>query len=188
MGAHGVRFIVKCQLLYWLYLVITFGTDTNKENNLQLKQSPYNLLLYAALVLISTSFFIDQNKTADIHVHDTYFIIAQTQLYWLFACIIWVLWFLYLTTRKLLYSKSLTWTHVVITLFTVVFLNFLLYFGNDLLYQPAKPFVDSWKAYDANNRNKRLIEISVLVLVIGQITFIVNLVAGLFKRTRGLHQ
>jgi hypothetical protein len=70
---------------------------------------------------------------------------------------------------------------------TVVFLNFLLYFGNDLLNRPANPFVYSWKAYDAYNRNKRLIEISVLVLVIGQITFVVNMVAGLYKRTRGLH-
>jgi hypothetical protein len=155
---------------------------------LKLKQSPYNLLLYAGLVLISTSFFIDQNKTTDIHIHDTYFIIAQAQLYWLFAFIVWVLWFMYLITRKLLYAKSLTWAHVIFTLCTVVCLGFLLYFANDLHKLPARPYTgDSiWKEYEAYKRNKRLIEMTIIALVFGQITFLCNLVAGLFKRIRRL--
>ena len=151
---------------------------------MKLKQSPYNLLLYAGLVLISTSFFIDQNKTLDIHVHDTYFIIAQAQLYWLFAFIVWVLWFLHLITRKLLYSKFLIWAHLIITLFTVVYLGFLLYFANDLHKIPVRPYSNDsvWKAYDAYKRNKRLIEITTIALIFGQITFLCNLVAGLNNR------
>jgi len=142
------------------------------------------LLLLSGLVLVVASFFVGQKETVDIHVHDTYYVIAQGHVLLLFAFIVWVLWFLYLLTRKALYSKSLTWTHVAITLLAILVLIFVLYFNSDTF--PARPrrYLDfsGWTSYGQFSRNMRVIAFSIFGLLLGQITFLINLVLGLFKR------
>ena len=155
-----------------------------KLNDLRLKQSPYNLLLLAALVLVLISFFLNQDRTVDIHLHDTYYIIAQGHLFLFFAVIVWFLWFLYLLTAKVLYSTSLTWTHVAITLSTVLFLLFLLNFGGDIFNPRPRRYFDysSWNSFNVYSRNMRWITYITIALLLGQITFVVNLIAGIVKR------
>jgi heme/copper-type cytochrome/quinol oxidase subunit 1 len=150
----------------------------------RLKQSPYHLLLLTGLVLVLISFFLDQSKTVDIHVHDTYYVIAQGHVFIFFAFIVLVLWFLYLLTKKFLYSKSLTWTHVIITLFPLLFLLFLLNFGSDIINPRPRCYLDysNWNKFNAYNRDMRWISYITIALLLGQIIFIVNLIIGIVKR------
>lgn len=154
------------------------------RNNLRLKQSPYHLLLLTGLVLVVTSFLINQSRTIDIHVHDTYYVIAQGHVFIFLAFIVWVLWALYLVTRKILYSKSLTWVHVIITLVTLLFLLFLLNFGGDILNPRPRRYLDysNWTTFNRYEQNTRWIAYIMIALLFGQITFVVNLIVGIVKR------
>ena len=154
------------------------------RSTLRLKQNPYHLLLLTGFALILTTFFLTQNRTIDIHVHDTYYVIYQGHIYYFFAFIVWVLWCLYLLTRKVLYSKALTWIHVIITLLTLLFLLFLLNFGGDILNQSPRRYLDAsnWTAFNRYEQDKRWITYTMIALFLGQITFIVNLIVGIIKR------
>ena len=136
------------------------------------------------LVLVLTSFFLHQDKTLDIHVHDTYYVIAQGHVYIFLALVVWFLWALYLVTRKILYSKSLTWIHVIITLLTLLFLLFLLNFGGDLFNQSPRRYLDYsvWKTFNRYEQDTRWITYFTIALLLGQITFFVNLIVGIVKR------
>ena len=88
-----------------------------KSNKLQIRNKPYHLLLLTGLILVFTSvFFYDRNSTVDLHVLDTYFVIAHAHILWLLAIMASAVWIIYLLTKKILYSKALTWSHVIITL------------------------------------------------------------------------
>jgi hypothetical protein len=149
---------------------------------MRLKQSPYHLLLLTGFVLVLTSFFLNQNKTVDIHFHDTYFVMSQGLVFFFFAFIVWVLWFVYLLTRKILYSKSLTWTHVIITLLTLLILLFLLNFGGNIFDPKPVRYLDYSNSNAFNTHNPDMISYITIALLLGQITFIVNFIAGIVKR------
>ena len=153
---------------------------------MQLKRNPYHLLLLTALLLFLSSFLVRQGKTVDIHLHDTYIVIAQAHVMWLFTSMVWLLWLLYLLTRKLLYSQSLTWVHVIITLVTVVLLVFPLYFGSSMFEAPVRRENDhsNWSAFEEYSRNIKIFSYCIAALIFGQVTFAINLVAGLFKRVK----
>jgi hypothetical protein len=94
-------------------------------------------------------------------------------------------WTLYLITDKILYSKALTWTHVIITVLTLAFVILILFFANDL-YHPTPPrYYDynNWNSFKAYDMYNNTIANIIAILLIGQIIFIVNLIAGLLKRS-----
>ena len=151
-----------------------------------LKQNPYHLLLLTGLALLLVSFFISPFRTLDIHVHDTYYVIAQQQIFWLFAFMVWLLWFIYWWTRKALYSTWLSWIHIILTLLTVLFLLFIIYFSGDIFTPQPGSYVDleSGSSFAEYNRNLRLIGYFTIALLLWQLAFVVNLVIGLYKRLR----
>jgi hypothetical protein len=156
----------------------------SNQNKLRLKQNPYHLLLLTGFALILTTFLLPQNKTVDIHFHDTYYIIAQVQLHYLFAGIIWLLWLLYLPTRKVLHSISLTWAHVIITLLSIMMLLFLLNFDGLIFNSSPGREMDHglWKTFNRYDRNFKWAGLALSSLLPGQILFVINLVLGIFKR------
>jgi len=94
------------------------------------KKRPYNLLLLTALCILVASFFaLDQ--TFDIHLHDTYFIIAIAHLFWATGILLIILWILYILTRHFLFSKVWIWIHIILTVATSVFLVGLSFYSND---------------------------------------------------------
>lgn len=151
---------------------------------MQLKQSPYHLLLLTGLVLVLTSFFINQNRTIDIHVNDTYYVITQGHVFIFSAFIISVLWALYLVTRKILYSKSLTWIHIIVTLVTLLFLFFLLNFGSNILNPSSRRYLDANNrtTFNMHEQYTRWNVYIMIALIFGQVTFILNLIIGIVKR------
>ena len=138
------------------------------------------------VILILTSYFINQNKTVDIHVHDTYYVIAQSHMFWFFAFLAWIIWLLYVLTCKLLYSNSLTWIHVIISFLSLHLFLFFLYFGRNISGIP-RSYIDlsSWnKYYLLNNPDFGFAAFCTIAFCLAQITYLVNLALGLYKRFR----
>src|SRR5687767_13087330 len=94
------------------------------------KERPYNLLLLTSLGILIASFFAF-GRTFDIHLHDTYFIIAIAPLFWVTVFLLLIIWSLYLLTKQFLFSKILTWIHIILTVATSVFLVGISFYSND---------------------------------------------------------
>ncbi len=150
-----------------------------------MKQKPYNLLLLTGFILVLISFFVlKQNNTVDIHLHDTYFVVAYTHIFWLLASIALVLWKVYLLTKKLLYSTSLIWVHVVITILTLL-LFAVTFFWDDGFVNPAtRRYYDysNWNSLTHTSGVAKVSAITIRVLIFVQLVFIINFISGLIKR------
>ena len=133
---------------------------------------PYHLLLLAGLSLLISA-LIPTDQTLDIHVHDTYFVIAHSSLYWVFAIFTYFLWGVYVLARNTLFSNWLTWFHVVITLLTVAFFICLPFFGN----LPGYIDVSSWLSF---NKFQRVLASIALLFIVAQLMLVMNIVGGLF--------
>ena len=154
-------------------------------HTLLMKQKPYNLFLWTGVVLVLTSFFIlKQDNSVDIHLHDTYLVIAHTHVFWLLAFLALIVWTLYLLTNKILYSKALIWTHVIITILTLLLFALTLFFGDRFMNPTPRRYYDfsSWNSFDNYTTFTKAVGIAVFVLLFGQFIFVINLVVGLFKR------
>jgi cytochrome c oxidase subunit 1 len=152
---------------------------------LQIKLRPYNLLLLTGIVLLLTSFFVLKRDSAvDIHFHDTYYIIAHAHFFCLLGIISLFIWTLYLATKKMLYSKALTWTHVILTVLSVASVILILSFASNHFDATPQRYYDynSWDLFKASQKYNTAIAIVIVILLIGQVVFIVNIIAGLFKR------
>ena len=150
-----------------------------------MKQKPYNLLLLTGLILVLTSFFVlKQNNSVDIHIHDTYFVIARTHVFWFLAILALFVWTLYLLTNKILYSKALTWIHVIITILTLLLFAFTLSFGDSFMNSTPRRNYDysDWNSFDNTTGFTKAIAISIFVLLYGQVIYVINFIAGLIKR------
>jgi heme/copper-type cytochrome/quinol oxidase subunit 1 len=150
-----------------------------------MKQKPHHLLLCTGVILFLTSFFIlKQNNSVDIHLHDTYFVIAHTHVLWLLSIIALSVWTLYLLTNKILYFKALTWAHVIITILTLLLFALTLFFGDSFMNPTPRRYYEysSWNSFDNYTTFTRAIGITTVVLLFGQFIFVINLIGGLFKR------
>ena len=154
---------------------------------LNVKELPYNLLLLTALLLFAGGFLATQ--TIDIHLHDTYFVFTSRFLIWSGALLFALLWVLYLATKTALFSKTLSWIHILLTIIsclviiTTAYLMHNVYEG--LAAMPSR-YLDYGvaKKYDYLNNLEIATWILLLILALGQIIYIVNLFVGIYKRVR----
>ena len=149
-----------------------------------MKQKPYNLLLLTGLILVLTSFFLKQNNSVDIHLHDTYFVIGHTHVFWFLAITAIFVWTLYLLTNKILYSKALIWTHIIITILTLLLFALSLSFGDSFMNStPRRNYnYSNWNSFDNYTAFTKAIGISISILLFGQVIYVINLIGGLIKR------
>ena len=152
---------------------------------MKINQKPYHLLLLTGLVFLLASFFItSQNNSVDIHLHDTYFVIGHTHILWLLAILAFFVWIIYLLTNKTLYSKALTWTHVIITILTLLLFVLTILLGDNFIKPTPRKYYDysNWNSLDNYTAFTKAISITIFVLLLGQLTFVINFFVGLFKR------
>jgi heme/copper-type cytochrome/quinol oxidase subunit 1 len=155
------------------------------SHTLQMNQKPYNLLLLTGLIFVLASFFLlNQNNSVDVHIHDTYFVIAHAHIFWFLAILSLLVWTLYFLTNKFLFSKTLTWAHIIITILTLILFVFTLYFGDSLSNLKPRRYYDhsSLNSFGAADKYTKAIGRTLSILIFGQIIFIINFIAGLFKR------
>jgi len=134
--------------------------------------------------LLASVFVVRQNNSVDIHFQDTYFVIAKKHIFWFLAIISLLVWTLYLLANKILYSNALTWIHVIITVLTIAVFTLMLFFGSRLNNTGPRHYQDygNWNSLEVYGRYAKTISIVIGMLLIEQVLFVINIIAGLFKR------
>jgi heme/copper-type cytochrome/quinol oxidase subunit 1 len=152
--------------------------------NKLIKYKPYYLFLYTGLTLFLISLIVlKQNISVDIHLHDSYFVIALSHIFWFLASFSLIIWVFYLLVNKILYSKILIWVHIIVTIFALSIFSAILFLYESLIKVKINPnnnfrFLNPFDNY---NTIEKFIGISIFVLVIGQFIFLINIIIGLFK-------
>ena len=148
---------------------------------LNFKEQPYKLLLISSfavsLLLILLPIFGIKFQ------NENMFLIPLVLILWTIPLFLIFFWLLYLLTKRLLYSKAITWTHIFITIATAVFILTVLYIGINPLQPTARRYYDT-SVTDSQKVVSRIINISFIVLICGQSTYIVNILVGLFTKAR----
>jgi hypothetical protein len=138
---------------------------------LNIKESPYGLLPFTALLLIafvSTAF-------AGIDLQDRImFTLPLTLVVWTIPMFLIVLWLLYLVTKGFLYSKSFTTIHVLVTVLSIIFIVTILYIG----INPSQAVTERHEFIG------HAIQILVMLFVGGQFIYVVNVLLGIFRRQK----
>lgn len=152
---------------------------------MQIKRNPYNLLFFLAILLFLFG-FLNFRSVIDIHLHDTFYVITVKHLLRALAVLFLLLWLLYFITKKYLYSKLLTWIHVIVTIVTCIFIlsiPFLLIdpYG-ELAGMPRRYYdVGQSNGYQFEGELSRTVLVCAYILAGGQIIYWLNLIWGLFK-------
>jgi hypothetical protein len=141
---------------------------------------PYNLFLLTAALLLVVSFFF-RNQSLDFHLHDTYYVVSTNYFVWALMAVLLFGWILYEVTNKLLLTRYLTWVHVLATIALVV-----ICMTAGLWYPTLIPPVKgdyTWQTFEEEQQRQfKSVTPWFILLVVGQVAFIVNLVGGVIKR------
>lgn len=147
---------------------------------------PYHLFLFNAMLLAVAGFFC-QHRQADLHIHDTYIIFPLALYMWLPAIFLFVMWLLYRATEQVLYSRKLTWIHILLTVFTEV----LIYTLPLIIHSSYGAIASDVLLFDFDDFNlfpgaysiNVMVKILFLVLAAGgQLIFFGNVMLGLYNR------
>ena len=139
---------------------------------MRIKQKPYSLLIITAILLLIAALF-STNSTVNIHVHATYLMIPLPFFASMPSMLLAILWLLYVLTKKYLYSKKLSWIHVLISIIASLFVIVLPYVATYIYAEP-----EHYKIFSTLTEN---ILTALVILIIAQLLYFVNLCIGLSK-------
>ena len=148
---------------------------------MKLQSKPYQLLLPIFALLLLLSLFQPGGATIDLHLYDTYFVIAISFILMTFAGFIILLWGIYELTNKFLLSIIITWIHVAITIFAVVTLVAIPFWDGMRLYPRPRRYVD-YSEFDSFQWLNSFIAAVAMAFLFAQLLFIVNLLGGLIRK------
>jgi cytochrome c oxidase subunit I len=142
-------------------------------------KKPHAFLFLAAVLLIIASFFSE--ASIDIHLHDTYFIIANRHLYWAIALLLLILALLYRALRNILFSKILTWLHIIVTL--AGFLAALMPVHYQGFAGSPRRYYDysAWESYKQFGQLNQFVSVAVVLFFFAQFLFPLHILLGLFR-------
>lgn len=150
-----------------------------------LKSKPYTLLGIVAVLMAIVSFAPIGNEALDMQLHDTYIVIANFSFYRLFAAILLFLWAVYIVANRFMFSLKLTRWHVILTLLSIIVFMMLNSHRWGLSGVPRRYYAIN----EFENSNPYLSVawsyiICILVFLIGQIVFGINLTIGIVQYFR----
>jgi cytochrome c oxidase subunit I len=145
-------------------------------------------LLAAILFFVAGLFSF--NSAIDIRMHDTYFISRLSYFIWTPSIVLLFFWLIYLATRNILFSKRLMWIHVFLTILTCIFILTFPYFLTNsfagLAGMPRRYFdIGQSKTYQFFGELGKTGVALVVILALGQLTFLTNFFVGLYKNETG---
>src|SRR5687768_6564218 len=123
---------------------------------------PYILLAFIGALLLLLSFF-SNDRTIDIHVHDTVFIIPASHIFGSLGFLLLFFWLIYNLAYKIIFSKALAWIHIISTI--VFFISLVLI-----------SFLESFYFL-----NQIALGLSIIA-VLAQLLFLINIFTGLIKK------
>jgi hypothetical protein len=130
------------------------------------------------LFLFIVSFFTN-NQTVDIHIHDTYFVIAQSYFLAIVGLLLLFIWMLYAITKRILWKKSLSVIHIFLSLLFLLFLATL-----PLWYHipTIKASFDEamWREFRNFQKLNTLIVLVIFSFILVQLIYFVNLFTGCY--------
>ncbi|GAA4321670.1 hypothetical protein [Flaviaesturariibacter amylovorans] len=141
--------------------------------DLQLRTRPHHLYLLFILVFIAGAATSGEH-TVDIHLHDTYYVIAYPHFFGACAILLAVLWLLSAACRRILLSPALSWLHVVLILLFVAFV--LGHFWTYRSFRKQYFDVGSWRRMEGLQR------LAIYSLLSGMGVLMVNILGGGVRR------
>ena len=132
-----------------------------------------HLIFLLAIPIIMLIGILSGNAMLDINVHDTYYVISYSHMAILISILFGIIgigyWIMQKVDRKL--SKWLNWTHIGLT------------FGGTLIvWILTKFYRTEIIEYEFNNNLTLIITSIILVMIIGQIIFPINMIYGLINK------
>lgn len=134
------------------------------------------MLLLTSLLLFVIG-FVKSDETFDINIHDTYFVIAQNQLYWLFSLFFFFFFMIYFILEKLRFQwqRLLELIHV----YGTVFFTLGMFFPYELMFK--SPELQLFDDYQRSNVYRSFFA---LFFLIAQILLIINIFVAIIKKLR----
>ena len=153
-----------------------------KRNSIfDIRSKPYTLLGIVGFFVAIISFIpIISDSALDINLHDTYFVITDFSLYRFYAVILLFLWSVYLIANRLIFSRKLTWLHIIATLLPIVFFIITKKHTWGMSGVPRRYYALS--EFDRPYYDIGIYYVAIILsLVIGQLIFLTNLIVGTIK-------
>lgn len=132
-----------------------------------------HLIFLLAIPIITLIGILSGEAMLDINVHDTYYVIAYLHLTILISILFGIIgigyWIMQKADRKL--SKWLNWIHIGLT------------FGGTLIvWILTKFYRTEIMEFEFNNNLTLIITLIILLVIVGQLIFPINIIYGLIKK------
>lgn len=138
----------------------------------KINEKPH-LIFLLAIPIITLIGILSGDAMLDINVHDTYYVIAYLNLAILISILFGIIgigyWIMQKADRKL--SKWLNWIHIGLT------------FGGTLIvWILTKFYRTEIMEFEFNNNLTLIITLIILLVIVGQLIFPINIIYGLIKK------
>lgn len=138
----------------------------------KINEKPH-LIFLLAIPIITLIGILSGDAMLDINVHDTYYVIAYLHLAILISILFGIIgigyWIMQKADRKL--SKWLNWIHIGLT------------FGGTLMvWILTKFYRTEIMEFEFNNNLTLIITLIILLVIVGQLIFPINIIYGLIKK------
>lgn len=152
-----------------------------RKRMLYIKEKPDLLLLLTAIVVL-LAFVLP--PLAQIDFQDkTMFSVPLNLFTWIIPLFIISLWLLYLLTKKFLYSKTITWIHILVTNSVVILIVLVMYIGITPLQQVSNSSFDA-SLIERQELIGNTMQILFIIFVFGQFLFPANVLVGIFSKNK----
>jgi cytochrome c oxidase subunit 1 len=140
---------------------------------------PYSFFFLLALTLALLGYFSYTDTVLDVNVHDTYFVGAFQQFFALLAAVFFGLWVIYALSDRYIYPlhRRMQWIHVLLTIAS--FAGYIY-----LSLQFVNLNLEGTSVAEAYEKQVDYLSYAILVFLIGQLMFPLNVLRSVFLRAR----